>query len=80
MSSTDYVQGFIAFLHFQLGDAFDHKAFLLQQPKIFNEFTKKIDPDRSFFYWIGHRYRYSDNPLQPFKADFQDKTFLAQLG
>ena len=40
-SSTDDVEGFITLLHDQLGDVFDHKAFLLQQPKILNEFTKK---------------------------------------
>ena len=30
-SSTDDVEGFIALLHDQLGDVFDHKAFLSQQ-------------------------------------------------
>ena len=40
-SSTDDVEGFSTLLHDQLGDVFDHKAFLLQQPKILNEFTKK---------------------------------------
>ena len=65
-SSTDDVEGFIALLHDQLGDVFDHKAFLAQQPKILNEFSKKIDPDLPFYYWTGHRHRYSDDPLPSF--------------
>ena len=60
------MEGFIALLHDQLGDVFDHKAFLSQQPKILNEFSKKIDPDLPFYYWTGHRHRYSDDPLPSF--------------
>ena len=49
-SSTDDVEGFIAHLHDQLGDVFDHKQFLEQEPKFLNEFNKKIDPDLPFYY------------------------------
>lgn len=40
-SSTDDVEGFNTLLHDQLGDVFDHKAFLSQQPKTVNEFSEK---------------------------------------
>ena len=58
--STDDVEGFISLLHEQLGGVFDHKAFLLLQcqPKILNEFMKKIDPDLPFYYWTGHKHRF----------------------
>lgn len=46
--STDDVEGFISILHEQLGDVFDHKAFLQSQPKILNEFVKKINSDLPF--------------------------------
>lgn len=65
-SSTDDVEGFFAHLHDQLGEVFDHKEFLDQQPKILNEFNKKIDPDLQFHYWTGHRHRYSTIPLPSF--------------
>lgn len=65
-SSSDDVEGFIAHLHDQLGDVFDHKQFLEQQPKILNEFNKKIDPELPFYYWTGHRHRFSTAPLPSF--------------
>ena len=65
-SSTDDVEGLIALQHDQLRDVFYHKAFLSQQPKILNECIKKIDPDLPFYYWTGHRHRYSDDPLTSF--------------
>lgn len=65
-SNSDDVEGFIAHLHDQLGDVFDHKQFLEQQPKILNEFNKKIDPELPFYYWTGHRHRFSTAPLPSF--------------
>jgi len=41
-SSTDDVEGFIALLHDQLGDVFDHKAFLSQQPRFSMNLVKKL--------------------------------------
>ena len=63
--STDDVEGFISLLHEQLEDVFDHKAFLLLQcqPKILNEFMKKIDPDLPFYYWTGHKHRFKRGSL-----------------
>ena len=45
-SSTDDVEGFIAILHDQLGDAFDNKAS--QQPQFAMNLVKKIHPDLPF--------------------------------
>ena len=61
-SSTDDVEGFIAILHDQLGDAFDNKAS--QQPQFAMNLVKKNWSRPAFYYWTGHRQRYSDDPLQ----------------
>ena len=55
-SSTD-VEGFISLLHEMLGPIFDIKQFNSQQPKILNEFRKRIDGDLEFFYWTGAKTR-----------------------
>ena len=65
-SSTDDVEGFFSLLHGHLGDVFDHQTFLQQQPKLLSEFTKIIDPDLSFYYWTGHKHRYTSEPLPSF--------------
>lgn len=65
-SSTDDVEGFFSLLHDQLGDVFDHQAFIQQQTKLLSEFTKKIDPDLPFFYWTGHKHRHTLEPLPSF--------------
>ncbi len=67
-SSTDDVEGFFSLLHDQLGDVFDHKVFLQQQTKLLSEFTKKIDPDLPFFYWTGHKHRYTSELLPSFNV------------
>lgn len=36
-------------MHKMVGEAFDVKQFTDEQPKILNEFNKRIDPDLSFF-------------------------------
>lgn len=71
-SSTNDVEGFIALQQDQLGDVSDHKAFLSQQTKILNELSKKIDPDLPFYYWTGHRQRYSADPLPSFNEPSGD--------
>lgn len=48
-SATDDVEGIIATMHKMVGEAFDVKQFTDEQPKILNEFNKRIDPDLSFF-------------------------------
>ena len=48
--ATDDVEGIIATMHEMVGEAFDMKQFTDEQPKILNEFNKRIDPDLSFFY------------------------------
>ena len=60
-SSTDDVEGFIAILHDLLGDAFDNKASTTTT--IRNEFSEKNSSRPAFYYWTGHRHRYSDDPL-----------------
>lgn len=53
-------------MHEMLGDIFDVKQFLDAQPKILNEFKKRIDPDLEFFYWTGANERYRDFELPSF--------------
>lgn len=65
-SSTDDVEGFISLLHEMLGPIFDIKQFNSQQPKILNEFRKRIDGDLGFFYWTGAKTRYNDAELPSF--------------
>ena len=47
------VEGIIATMHEMVGEAFDVKQFTDEQPKILNEFNKRINPDLSFFYWTS---------------------------
>ena len=65
-SSTDDVEGFISLLHEMLGPIFDIKQFYSEQPKILNEFKKRIDSDLGFFYWTGAKTRYNDSELPSF--------------
>ena len=65
-SSTDDVEDFFSLLHSHLGDIFDHQTFMQQQPKLLSEFIKMIDPDLSFYYWTGHKHRYTSEPLPSF--------------
>lgn len=37
-------------MHEMVGEVFDVKQFTDKQPKILNEFNKRIDPDLSFFF------------------------------
>ena len=67
-SSTDDVEGFISLLHEMLGPIFDIKQFNSQQPKILNEFRKRIDGDLGFFYSTGAKTRYNDAELPSFEA------------
>lgn len=78
-SSSDDVEGFISILHDQLGDVFDHKSFLQQQPKIQNEFTKRIDPDLPFFYWTGHKHRFTMDPLPSFNKSSGEEERLDKV-
>ena len=65
-SSTDDVEGMIGLMHDMLGDIFDLKQFGDAQPKILNEFSKRIDPDLKFYYWTGAKERYRDFELPSF--------------
>jgi len=65
-SATDDVEGLIASTHEMLGEIFDIKQFLDAQPKILNEFKKRIDPDLEFFYWTGAKERYTELSLPSF--------------
>jgi hypothetical protein len=65
-SGSDDVEGIIGLMHDMLGDIFDMKQFIDAQRKIFNEFTKRIDPDLKFFYWSGTKERYTDIELPSF--------------
>ncbi|CAB3990641.1 Transposon Tf2-6 poly [Paramuricea clavata] len=65
-SSTDDVEGFISLLHEMLGPIFDIKQFYSEQPKILNQFKKRIDSDLGFFYSTGAKTRYNDYELPSF--------------
>jgi hypothetical protein len=65
-SSTDDVEGFFALMHDMLGDVFNIKQFADAQPKILNEFAKKIDPECPFYYWTGAKERYTEFDLPSF--------------
>ena len=65
---TDDVEGLIASTHEMLGEIFDIKQFLDAQPKILNEFKKRIDPDLRFFYWTGAKERYTEFQLPSFNV------------
>ena len=67
-SSTDDVEGMIGLMHDMLGDIFDLKQFGDAQPKILNEFSKRIDPDLKFYYWTGAKERYRDFKLPSFET------------
>ena len=66
-SATDDVEGIIATMHEMVGEAFDVKQFTDEQPKILNEFNKRIDPDLSFFYWTGANERFREFELPSLK-------------
>ena len=53
-------------MHDMPGDIFDLKQFGDAQPKILNEFSKRIDPDLKFYYWTGAKERYRDFELPSF--------------
>ena len=65
-SATDDVEGIIALMHEMLGKIFDVKQFLDVQPKILNEFKKRIDPELHFYYWTGAKERYREFELPSF--------------
>ncbi len=65
-SATDDVEGMIGLMHDMLGNIFDVKQFLEAQPKILNEFSKRIDPDLQFYYWTGAKERFTDDSLPSF--------------
>ena len=71
-SATDDVEGIIALMHEMLGDIFDVKQFLDAQPKILNEFKKRIDPELEFYYWTGAKERYRDFELPSFNQPSGD--------
>ena len=71
-SATDDVEGIIALMHEMLGDIFDVKQFLDAQPKILNEFKKRIDPELEFYYWTGAKERYKDFELPSFNQPSGD--------
>ena len=66
VSATDDFEGLIALTHEMLGNIFDIKQFLDAQPKILNEFKKRIDPDLGFFHWTGAKERYTEFELHSF--------------
>ena len=70
-----------------LGNIFDVKQFLEAQPKIVNEFTKRIDLELGFYYWTGSKERYSEFELPSFnqptgdgKKEQLDKALLSRRG
>lgn len=65
-SATDDVEGIIALMHEMLGEVFDVKEFTDAQPKILNEFKKRIDPELKFYYWTGANERFRDFELPSF--------------
>lgn len=65
-SATDNVEGIIALMHEMLGEIFDVKQFRDAQPKILNEFRKRIDPQLKFYYWTGANERYREFELPSF--------------
>ncbi|CAB3978040.1 Hypothetical predicted protein, partial [Paramuricea clavata] len=65
-SATDDVEGMIGLMHDMLGDIFDMKQFSDAQPKILNEFSKRIDPELQFYYWTGAKERYTEFELPSF--------------
>lgn len=86
-SSSDDVECFIALLHEMLGDIFDLKQFFGEQPKILDEFRKRIDKDLQFYYWTGAKTRYTDNELPSFDkpsgpgiVERLDKVHLSRRG
>lgn len=86
-SATDDVEGMIGSMHDMLGNIFDVKQFLEAQPKIVNEFTKRIDLELGFYYWTGSKERYSEFELPSFnqptgdgKKERLDKALLSRRG
>lgn len=65
-SATDDVEGIIALMHEMLGEVFDVKEFTDAQPKILDEFKKRIDPELKFYYWTGANERFRDFELPSF--------------
>ena len=86
-SATDDVEGMIGLMHDMLGNIFDVKQFLEAQPKILNEFSKRVDPALQFFSWTGAKERYSEIVLPSFnkpsgygKKERLDKVPLSRRG
>lgn len=77
-SATDDVEGIIALMHEMLGEVFDVKEFTDAQPKILNEFKKRIDPELKFYYWTGANERFRDFEL-PFLISQLGKALLKDL-
>ena len=72
-SATDDVEGMIGLMHDMLGNIFDVKQFLEAQPKILNEFSKRIDPDLQHYYWTGAKEHYSEFALSSFNKPSGDR-------
>lgn len=51
-----------------IGNAFDHKTFIENYPKILQEFLKRINPDLPFIYWTGVNNRFKCAKLQSFNV------------
>ena len=53
-------------MHEMVGEAFDIKQFTDEEPKILNEFNKRIDPALPFFNGAGANERFSEYELPSF--------------
>lgn len=71
-SATDDVEWIISLMHEMLGDIFDLKQFIDEQPQILNEFKKRIDPELEFYYWTGAKEQYRDFELPSFNQPSGD--------
>jgi hypothetical protein len=71
-SSSDDCESLFSVMHELLGNIFDLKQFHDCQPKILNEFTKRINPDLKFFYWTGAKERFRAFELPSFNKPSGD--------
>ena len=71
-SSSDDCECLFSLIHEMLGNIFDLKEFHDCQPKILNEFTKRINPDLKFYYWTGVKERYREFELPSFNEPSGD--------
>jgi hypothetical protein len=71
-SLTDDVEGLVGMLHDMFGPVFDHKTLLDQMPKVFNEFSKRMDPQLPYYYWTLYKERHHSDPLPHFNESSTD--------